>query len=461
MPMETRDGRRYHLSGFKHIRDDEGLDLWSDTTTLFVTLRQEDDHGPVAGRGLLVIRPTDFARQLTTLKVTNADGIAGRLKAAATFGRFFAGSLYDTYGGILARRSVLDPEAAPRSRRELRTEAPETYFLSAADGVALRMLRYRGGDRAPVLLVPGLGMSGRIFSADTTDTTLVEYLCEAGFDVWVLDHRASIDLPASAGSITADQVASGDLPAAVAKVREISGAGVVEVVAQGVGALTLLMGLVQGLDGVGSAVCLQAGLHLKTPRAARVKAGLHLPEVLSALGKRSLTARAGGARWTSKLLDLGLRAIPVDVRETCHSPVCRRITFMYGHLYHHDQLNRATHDALHELFGVASLSIFEHLARMVRTGHAVAADGTSYLHDLDRLALPITFVHGAENACFLPQGTAQTMATLTAVNGPDWYRRRVLPHYGDIDCLIGKDAARDVFPFILEHLVAVARSRSS
>jgi cholesterol oxidase len=461
MPIETREGQRYHLSGFKHIRDDEGFDLWSDTTTLFVTLRQETDQGPVAGRGVLVIRPADFARQLATFKVTNAGSIAGRLKAAAAFGRFFAGSLYDTYGGVLARRSVLDPDAAPRTLRELRTEPPETFFFNAPDGVALRMLRYRGGDRGAVLLVPGVGMSGRIFSVDTTDTTLVEYLAEAGYDVWVLDHRASVDLPASAGNTTVDQIATGDLPAAVAKLREVSGAEAVDVVGQGVGAVTLMMSLIQGLSGVRSAVCLQAGLHLKAPRTARFKAGLHLPEVLSALGKRSLTARAGGAGWTSKLLDFGLRAVPVDFHETCRSPVCRRITFMYGHLYHHDQLNRATHDALHELFGVASLSMFDHLAQMVRAGHAVTADGASCLHHLDRLALPITFIHGAENACFLPEGTSQTMAELAAVNGPDWYRRKVVARYGDIDCLIGKDAARDVFPLILEHLVAVARSRSS
>jgi hypothetical protein len=39
---------------------------------------------------------------------------------------------------------------------------------------------------------------------------------------------------------------------------------------------------------------------------------------------------------------------------------------MYGGIFEHDQLNRATHDALHEHFGVANLSVFAHLARTPR-----------------------------------------------------------------------------------------------
>ena len=98
MPLEAPDGSRYYLHGFKHIRDDEGFDLWSDTTTLFVTVHGgEDDSAPVLGRGVLRIRPGDFARQLRTFTVTNAGTLRQRLRAATDFGRFFAGALYDTY----------------------------------------------------------------------------------------------------------------------------------------------------------------------------------------------------------------------------------------------------------------------------------------------------------------------------------------------------------------------------
>jgi cholesterol oxidase len=96
-------------------------------------------------------------------------------------------------------------------------------------------------------------------------------------------------------------------------------------------------------------------------------------------------------------------ALPDAARGSCTSRVCRRITFMYGPLYEHEQLNRPMHDAIHELFGVTSLSAFDQLARMVRQGHAVRMDGATYLKNLDRLGLPITFIHGEKNHCFLPE----------------------------------------------------------
>jgi len=314
-------------------------------------------------------------------------------------------------------------------------------------------VRYEGGSKGPVLLVHGLGMSGQVFAVDTVDVNLVEHLAASGYDVWVLDSRASIDIAGSEDQFTADLIAEQDLPAAVGKVRELTGAAAVDVVAHGLGATTLLMAIVGGLQGVRSAVCSQGGLHVVTQRAARVKAGLYLPGVIKALGQQSLRADGGGTKgWKNRLFDVGLRLLPVELEERCSSPVCRRITFMYGPLYEHDQINLATHEALHELFGVVNLQVFDHLARMVREGHAVRATGGSWLRDLDRLALPITFLHGADNACFLPESTQATMAALADANGPDFYHHTVIPDYGDMDCLIGKDAARDVFPLILEHL---------
>ena len=458
MPMTTEGDHHFFLHGFKHVRDDKGLDLWPDTSTLFVTIHEGlDETGPVVGRGVLRILPKDFATQMRTFKITNAGSLVRRLKAAADFGRFFAGALYDTYGGVLARRSVLDPDAAPRPLRELRTEPPEMHFLTTADGVGLRMTRYEGAG-APVLLVHGIGMSGRVFSTDMVDTNLVEYLHEAGHDVWVLDHRTSVDLEASVADVNADQVAMFDLPAAVARVLEVTNASAVDVVAQGFGALALHMALVEGLQGVRSAVCLQMGLHLITPPMARLTSGLHLPEVLKAFGKQSLTARTAGHGWQSRIFDTALRMLPAE--EGCTSAVCRRITFMYGPLYEHEQINRSVHEAIHELFGVTSLSAFDHLARMVRQGHAVKMDGGTYLKDLDRLALPITYVHGEKNRCFLPSSTQATLDALAKANGPDHYQRVVVAGYGDIDCIIGKQAVRDVFPTILAHLRSPAVQES-
>ena len=42
MPLVADDGRRFFLEGYKQIIDDDGLDLWKDTTTLYVTVHEGD-----------------------------------------------------------------------------------------------------------------------------------------------------------------------------------------------------------------------------------------------------------------------------------------------------------------------------------------------------------------------------------------------------------------------------------
>src|SRR5688500_12097978 len=100
-------------------------------------------------------------------------------------------------------------------------------------------------------------MSGATFSLDTVNTNPVEYLHDAGHDLWVFDHRATIDLPTTDGHFPADQIADHDFPAALARIRELTGMPQVDVVALGFGSMSLLMAMVDGLQGVRSAVCCQ------------------------------------------------------------------------------------------------------------------------------------------------------------------------------------------------------------
>jgi cholesterol oxidase len=299
-----------------------------------------------------------------------------------------------------------------------------------------------------------LGVSSRIFSIDTIETNLLEYLYAHGYDVWLLDFRASIELPASAERFSADDVARYDYPAAVAKVREITTSPSVQVVVHCYGSTTFFMAMLAGLEGVRSAVSSQIATHMVCPPMTRLKSGLHLPALLDKLGVESLTAYTdSNANWSSQLYDRFLDVFPDDKEEECTSAVCHRITFMYSLLYEHAQLNSSTHDALHEMFGVANIRAMEHLALMVQAGGLRSADGQDvYLPHVDRLAIPITFIHGAENACFLPDSTAKTMKFLAQHNDSHLYRRHIVPDYGHIDCIFGKRAALDVYPLILEHL---------
>ena len=461
MTLTADDGRSFSFRGVKYVHDDRGLDLWSDTTTLFVELTDiegsDGADGTLAYRGLLRIALSDFAKQLTTIDVTGAASKIEALQAKARFGRFFAGSLFDTYGDVFARPSVFDPDAPPRRRRPLRADPPRIHYMFTSDGVQLMLTRYRGGDKGPVVLVHGLGVSSRIFTVDTIDTNLVEYLVAHGYDVWLLDYRSSCELAAAAAPATGDVIAKIDLPEAVSEVRRLTGRDSVQMVVHCFGSTVFFMSMLGGhLHGVRAAVASQTAAHVDAAALVRVKSGLHLPDMLDALGVESLNAYTDThARWYERLYDRALELYPVEREERCNSATCHRITFMYSLLYEHDQLALATHETLHELFGVAHVSAFDHLAAMVRHKHIVDADGNDiYLPHPERLAIPLRIIHGAENACYLPSGTERTYEWLRSHNDPGLVSRVVIPNFGHIDCIFGKRAATAVYPHILEHLEA-------
>jgi choline dehydrogenase-like flavoprotein len=454
LPLTTADGARYLLDAWKSVKDEAGPDLWSDTTTAFFILRRGHDiEGEEVGRGIVRIAIADFAKQLTTMRGTNAANKLAEMRALAKFGAFFAGSLNDVYGGIFARASAFLPDAPPRRRRELRCGTPQVHYFDTTDGVQLRMLRFEGGSKGPVILAPGFGTAAEAFTLDTTATNLPEYLHEAGYDVWVLDYRASPALPSASTQFTVDEVACHDYPAAVARVLDTSGADSVQIVAHCVGAMAWLMAQAAGLQGVRSGVASQLGLHPRVATLNKVRAGTAAGSFLSAMGIETLsTELAGSGDWKQRMYDHVLRLYPSD-HTRCNSPVCRRILFMYGEVFDHDQLNEATHDAVHEVFGVANLSTLNHISAMLRKGHVIRADGVdAYLPHAERLKLPIAFLHGANNRMFLREGTELTVKYLSEANGAEHYALHVVPGYAHMDCFIGRNAVRDVYPLVRAEL---------
>jgi cholesterol oxidase len=351
--------------------------------------------------------------------------------------------------------SIHKSPSVPQSSatRSLDVSHPEVHTVETSDGVLLRLTRYRGGDRGPVVLVHGLGVSSKIFSLETIETNLLEYLHGHGFDTWLLDYRVSSELPSAAQQSSADDVATKDYPAALTHVRTVTGAAQVDVIGHCYGATTLIMAMLAGLKGVRSAVCSQTAAHVVTPFLTRLKTQLPVVSAIRALGLDNLSARVSEhARWGERLYDATLGLYPRAAAQRCDSPTCRRIDFMYGPLYRHEQLNQATHDALPELFGRANLTTFVHLIRMIRHGHVVTAEGRdTYLGASKRLAIPITFLHGAMNDCFLPESTARTLDFLQAANGRELYERHIVPNYSHIDCIFGRNAAADVYPLVLSH----------
>lgn len=462
LSFSGRDGRLYTLVGQKTVRDDHGpTEIWTATTTLAVKLYQNSSaSGNPLATGTMHLSPTDFFRELGTFEVLRAPDEETRLRCLARFGKFFAGKLYDTYGGLFLHDRLFDPDAPPRQKRPLACGAPVTHWVTTSDGLKLRLNRYGKGRKGPVLLVHGLGVSSLIFSIDTIDVNLLEYLYQADYDVWLLDCRASIELPYAVLPYTADDIATQDFPAAVDYVRRATGAQTLQCVVHCFGANTFCMAMLAGLQGVRSAVISQTATHLRVPYMTHVKALFHAPDVLEMFGVEEMDAYVDThASWEERLFDHLLRFYPVHDGPRDTNPVSRRISFIYGQLYELDNLNQLTYDNLHELFGVAGIKSLQQLALMIRAAKIVQADGAdAYLKEADgyptlkRLAIPIRIIHGEKNRCWLPESTEITYELLRKHNDPGLYSRDVITGYGHIDCIFGARAAADVYPHIVDHL---------
>ena len=300
-----------------------------------------------------------------------------------------------------------------------------------------------------------MGACSRLFTIDTIDTNLTEYLAAHGFDVWVLDWRASVLLPASHGQFDADQCAQHDFPAATRTILDATGADGLHWIVHCVGSITFFMSLLGGLDHVQSVVALQVASHTIPPLMTRVKCGLHVPGMLEKFGMEALSAETFDQDWGDRLFNRALRLTPLDAHERCSSAVCLRCTFLYSLCWMHQNLNQATHDAIHEMMGVANLDMMRHLARCASEGKLVGVHGEDiYLPHLDRLTMPITFVYGERNQVWELEATTTTRDELCRLfpGQADRYRHVVIPEYGHLDTVFGKHAVHDTYPSMLEHL---------
>ncbi|MGH2586053.1 MAG: hypothetical protein ACRDJE_14160 [Dehalococcoidia bacterium] len=96
--FRDRHGQRYRLEGYKDVHNDMVVDVWPDTTTLFTTLRRQDEPDePVVATGILRIRPVDLIPQVRSMRALNARGLADHARAVTRFNLFFAGRLLNEY----------------------------------------------------------------------------------------------------------------------------------------------------------------------------------------------------------------------------------------------------------------------------------------------------------------------------------------------------------------------------
>jgi cholesterol oxidase len=470
MLLEREGAGALHFSGFKVLHQQEGSHWWNDVTTLFVTLRDGDASGAPVAKGILTLDLQDLVWQGASVRVGAGEGVLGDLLGhypralqaieevyLAKFGGFFGMVLFKAYGGMLADlKDFPAADDATRPRRALRAPTPESFDVPLPDGFRIELTRYRGGPRGPVVLAPGFSIRASSYAIDTVEENLVEFLTAKHYDVWLFAYRASPDSGSPLAPYTIDDIARVDWPAAVRTVLQHTGAASVQVVAHCISSMSLLLALLEGMQGVRSAICSQLTLHPVTDWINDLKADMGMVGLLERVGAlKGVFQLVPGTSELDAEIDIAAWNVPVPEGEQCKNPVCHRVFSIYGPSYAHSQLDHWTHTALREMFGPVSIKPFEQLALIMRKGHVVDAAGNdSYLQPdkARRLALPISFVAGGRNQLFYPETASRTLAWLRARNDPSLYELRLLPGYAHFDAFIGRDAARDVYPYLLEQL---------
>lgn len=345
--------------------------------------------------------------------------------------------------------------------------------FATEDELGLQLTRFRSHDTPAqgaqddvVLLVHGLTSSSDMFIMPE-HTNLVGFLHDNGFgDVWALDFRMSNRFPYTMETRrhTLDDIAQYDHPAALREIRRHVGARRIHVVAHCLGSVSFHMSLFSGaVSKIASVVANSVALTPRVHPWARLKltlgpALLEYGTGLSYLDPRFRDAPPLTRRW------LLARAVSFFHPE-CREAACHMQSFMWGSgrpaMYRHGNLTPSTHlhERLADLNGASDLHYYRHVRKMVAAGRAVKHDPgdprftalpDDYLVNAADVDTPILFLTGDRNDVFTDSNIV--CHRLLSREAPGRHELRVLPGYGHIDPLIGKNAHRDVFPHILDFL---------
>lgn len=333
----------------------------------------------------------------------------------------------------------------------------EVIPFSSKDGFNCNLIHVLGKHKphkGPVLLVHGAGVRANIFRPPV-DTTFVDYLLASGYDVWLENWRASIDLEANRWTL--DQAALYDHPAAVRTVIDHTGSPAIKAVIHCQGSTSFMMSAVAGLVPEVSVIVSNAvSLHPIVCWAAKQKLRYAVPLISRLTPYINPQWGESPDGWLQYLL----KGFVELTHHECRNPVCKFSSFTYGVgfpvLWRHENLNDKTHDWIRQEFGNVSLSFFRQMRACVDAGHLISVESLPGLPS-DFVAAPpktnarFAFVAGELNACFNWQSQLATYNWFQSFRS-NYHSLRVLPGYGHLDIFLGKNAIQDTFPILLEEL---------
>ncbi|KIW32573.1 uncharacterized protein PV07_04103 [Cladophialophora immunda] len=459
--MISTRGEVIHFHGYKVVDRSIAFhpwQTWKATSTLYVTLTKEDQ---VIGKGTLHIEPQDFISELSTF---TPHGPTMLSKAFST-GKFLTFFTKQVLANFLGPLGIMQFPTTTYRGYEVNKKPPiETRKITSVDRVVSTLQRWApkdpsSGDRK-VLFIPGASVDHQIFALPTIDVNAVEYFQAAGYEVFCVTHRTGKTPNAQRGFTTYD--ARLDIQAAFEEIHRIQGSkDPIYTVAHCAGSVALSAGLLDGtikaswIRGLtasqvffnpifGTVNKLKASMPISLTRVYKLLAGSWFSCISTE--HDSLIQR---------LLNQVVRLYPVgSPRELCNSVVCHRSELVFGRLWSHKRLNAATHDNLSKFLGGTSMNALNQLMYQGTHGYVTNNILESLVTpaNLQRLrGLPILFISGADNVVYTPENTDRSYTTMTTTFGQKGYEREVFPGYGHLDCWMGSDAVKDVYPTVLAH----------
>lgn len=324
----------------------------------------------------------------------------------------------------------------------------------ARDGFPLNLWRSTGSSRAkgPVLLVHGAGVRANIFNAPT-EKNIIQALAEEGYDVWLENWRASIDLSPNEWDL--DIVAENDHPAAVEKILEITGEKELKAIVHCQGSTSFMISVAKGLvPQVTTIVSNAVSYHPVVPKWSIFKLRFLVPVVGAVFDYLN-------PQWGLEAPDLKTKFLRKVVKWTHpenDTLVGKFVSFTYGSgfpaLWLLQNLNEETKLWIQKEFAEVPLSFFKHIKGCVNEGVLKPNNKRNHKTYLDGNFKPqarIALFAGRENLCFLPDSQQNTFGYLEKVD-PGVHSLYILENYSHLDIFFGKNSHRDVFPLMLKEL---------
>lgn len=471
---------------------------------------------PVMAKGIMHIQPSDFLSEIMTLSPTGSSILQKVTSAASFLTFFSRRSLSlflapftalqyptTTYRGFV-NNTLPDKSFDIYASDNVCTKLHMWNATSPP---------HDGSPVQDLFMIPGASVDHQIFALPTIPYNAINYFTRAGYRVFVTVHRIGQLIIAENDWTTYD--ARLDIKACLEYIRKINrdehsrmtnghshghsqhhastadghrggGAGdqwqppKVYCIAHCMGSVAFSCGLLDGTipaSWVRGVTCSQVFMNpiWNTLNLIKATAGpIPLDKLYKLLaGSWFSCSTSRDDSLVQQALNQALRFLPDARPEICNSASCHRVSLTFGRCWNHRNLNEATHRQIDRFFGGVNMRLLNLLMRMGADGH-VMTNGPLFERldsrdNIERLrGLPFLLFVGRDNAVLSPESTERTYETLCDTFGDKSaccsgeqlvqdsgivnYRRRVVAGYGHLDCWMGRNAWKDVYPMVREEV---------